>query len=67
MRYSIEFQNTTGEWVLFDIIDFCMLPHRFRTEEEAYMEASNLAKADKFRALGSKPIYLPSNYINLRG
>ena len=57
MRYSIEFQNTTGEWVLFDTVDFCMLPNRHGTEEEAYQEASNLAEADKKRALGYRPRY----------
>ena len=57
MRYSIEFQNTTGEWVLFDTVDFCMLPNRYRTEEEARRNAANLAETDKKRVLGSRPKY----------
>ena len=57
MRYAIEFQNTTGEWVLFDTVDFCMLPNRYKTEEEAYLKASNHAEFDKKRVLGSRPKY----------
>ena len=51
MRYSVHFQYTTKEWVLFDNALFCMLSERFISEREAELEASFLADADRRRAL----------------
>ena len=55
MRYSVEFQTTSGEWVLFDTVAFYMLPNRFKTEEEAHAESLELDEKDRRRVLGSKP------------
>ena len=46
MRYSVHFQNTTEEWVLFDNVYFCMIPARFKSEREAFSEAINLMSSD---------------------
>ena len=56
MRYSVQFQSTTGEWVLFDTVAFYMLPGRFSSEEEARGEAIRLTEADRKRVLASKPV-----------
>ena len=47
MRYSVHFQNTTGEWVLFDNVYFYMIPARFKSEREAFSEAFNLMGSDR--------------------
>ena len=47
MRYSVHFQNTTEEWVLFDNVYFCMIPARFKSEREAFSEAFNLMGSDR--------------------
>ena len=47
MRYSVTFQNTTEEWVLFDTVDCYLLPGRYRSEEEAFLAASRLAETDR--------------------
>ena len=52
MRYSVHFQNTTEEWVLFDNVYFCMIPVRFKSESEAFSEAFNLMGSDKQRRFG---------------
>ncbi len=44
MRYSIEIQTTTMEWVIFDTIHFLMLPRRFKSQNEAYLEVQRLSK-----------------------
>ena len=44
MRYSIEIQTTTTEWVIFDTIRFLMLPKRFKSQNEAYLEVQRLSK-----------------------
>ena len=49
MRYSVHFQNTTEEWVLFDNVYFCMIPARFKSEREAFSEAINLMGSDTRR------------------
>ena len=49
MRYSVHFQNTTEEWVLFDNVYFCMIPARFKSEREAFSEAFNLMGSDRQR------------------
>ena len=49
MRYSVHFQNTTGEWVLFDNVYFYMIPARFKSEREAFSEAFNLMGSDRQR------------------
>ena len=49
MRYSVHFQNTTEEWVLFDNVYFCMIPARFKSEREAFSEAFNLISSDRQR------------------
>ena len=49
MRYSVHFQNTTEEWVLFDNVYFCMIPARFKSEKEAFSEAINLMGYDRQR------------------
>ena len=49
MRYSVHFQNTTEEWVLFDNVYFCMNPARFNSEREAFSEAINLMGSDRQR------------------
>lgn len=47
MRYSIDYQETTGEWAVFDtgggsgLIDFC------RIEEEALLKALNLEEKSR--------------------
>ena len=63
MRYSVQFQSTTCEWVLFDTVALYMLPGRFKSEEDAYVEAAKLTEADRLRVLGSKPV----NYACDRG
>ena len=52
MRYSVHLQNTTGEWVLFDNVYFCMIPARFKSEREAFSEAFNLMGSDRQRRFG---------------
>ena len=52
MRYSVHFQNTTGEWVLFDNVYFCMIPARFKSEREAFSEAFYLMGSDRQRHFG---------------
>ena len=52
MRYSVHFQNTTEEWVLFDNVYFCMIPARFKSEREAFSEAFNLMGSDRQRRCG---------------
>ncbi|GEM_PF-6973267 len=52
MRYSVHFQNTTEEWVLFDNVYFCMIPTRFRSEREAFSEALNLMGSHRQRRFG---------------
>ena len=47
MRYSVHFQNTTEEWVLFDNVYFSMIPARFKSEREAFSEAFTLMGSDK--------------------
>ena len=47
MRYSVHLQNTTGEWVLFDNVYFCMIPDRFKSEREAFSEAFYLMGSDR--------------------
>ena len=49
MRYSVHFQNTTEEWVLFDNVYFCMIPARFKSEREAFSEAFDLIGSDRQR------------------
>ena len=49
MRYSVHFQNTTEEWVLFDNVYFCMIPARFKSEREAFSEAFDLIGSDRSR------------------
>ena len=49
MRYSVHLQNTTGEWVLFDNVYFCMIPARFKSEREAFSEAFDLIGSDRSR------------------
>ena len=56
MRYSVQFQSTTDEWVLFDTVGFYMLPGRFRSQEEANLESVRLDEADRQRVLASKPV-----------
>jgi len=53
MRYSVAFQNTTEEWVLFDTVDCYLLPGRYRSEEEAFLAASRLAETDRQISTGS--------------
>lgn len=55
MRYSVQFQSTTDEWVIFDTVAFYMLPIRYRSEEEASKEAKKLTEEDRKRMLASKP------------
>jgi len=52
VRYSVHFQNTTEEWVLFDNVYFCMIPARFKSEREAFSEAFNLTGFDRQRCFG---------------
>ena len=52
MRYSVHLQNTTGEWVLFDNVYFCMIPDRFKSEREAFSKAFNLMSSDRQRRFG---------------
>ena len=59
VRYSVHFQNTTKEWVLFDNAHFCMIPNRFKSENEAYTEAYNLRGSQK------KKHFWEKNKINL--
>ena len=47
MRYSIEIQTTTMEWVIFDTIRFLMLPKRFKSQNEAYLEIQRLIKINQ--------------------
>ena len=47
MRYSIEIQTTTMEWVIFDTIRFLMLPKRFKSQNEAYLEVQRLSKINQ--------------------
>ncbi len=47
MRYSIEIQTTTMEWVIFDTINFLMLPRRFKSQNEAYLEIQRLIKINQ--------------------
>ena len=47
MRYSIEIQTTTMEWVIFDSIRFLMLPKRFKSQNEAYLEVQRLSKINQ--------------------
>ena len=47
MRYSIEIQTTTTEWVIFDTIRFLMLPKRFKSQNEAYLEIQRLIKINQ--------------------
>ena len=47
MRYSIEIQTTTTEWVIFDTIRFLMLPKRFKSQNEAYLEIQRLSKINQ--------------------
>lgn len=54
MRYSVHFQATTKEWVLFDNVFFCMLSKRFDSEKDADLEASFLTDADRQRGLRIK-------------
>ena len=54
MRYSVHFQNTTEEWVLFDNAYFCMIPTRFKSENEAYTEVYNLMNSEE-SAFWKKP------------
>ncbi len=53
MRYSVTFQNTTEEWVLFDTVDCYLLPGCYRSEEEAFLAASRLAEMDRQISTGS--------------
>tara|TARA_B100000700_G_C14571270_1_gene635714 strand:- start:348 stop:572 length:225 start_codon:yes stop_codon:yes gene_type:complete len=47
MRYSIEIQTTTTEWVIFDTIRCLMLPKRFKSQNEAYLEIQRLSKINQ--------------------
>ena len=47
MRYSIQIQTTTKEWVIFDTIHFLMLPRRFKSQNEAYLEVQRLSKINQ--------------------
>jgi len=47
MRYSIEIQTTTTEWVIFDTIRFLMLPKRFKSQNKAYLEIQRLSKINQ--------------------
>lgn len=46
MRYSVQYQETTDEWVIFDTQIFTMVS-RCRTEEEAMLEALSLDERDR--------------------
>ena len=52
MRYSVHFQNTTEEGVLFDFVFFCLIPARFNSEREAFSEAFNLMGSHRQRRFG---------------
>jgi len=51
VRYSVHFQRTTEEWVLFDNVFFCMLPERFESKKDAQLEVSFLTSAERRKAL----------------
>ena len=55
MRYSVHFQNTTEEWVLFDNVYFCMIPARFKSEKDALSEAFNLMGSNSQRHFKKSP------------
>lgn len=48
MRYSVQYQNTTASWVIFDTQTFTMLGS-YRTEEAAYMAAFAIEEAMRQR------------------
>mgnify|MGYP001174783673 FL=1 len=56
MRYSIEIQTTTMEWVIFDTIHFLMLPRRFKSQNEAYLEVQRLSKISQRYSPSSQKI-----------
>ncbi len=56
MRYSIEIQTTTMEWVIFDTIHFFMLPRRFKSQNEAYLEVQRLSKISQRYSPSSQKI-----------
>ena len=50
MRYSVQYQETTGEWVIFDSQIFTMVG-RCRTEEEGMLEALCLNERDRVNSI----------------
>ena len=62
MRYTVHFQNTTKEWVIFDSVFVSMLPGRFTSKNEAHLEASFLIDTDRRRAF----LKTNSEVINFR-
>ncbi len=50
MRYSVQYQDTTGEWVIFDTQIFTMVGI-CRTEEEAMLEALRLDERDRVQGI----------------
>ena len=53
MRYSVTFQSTTEDWIIFDTVDCCMLPGRYRSEEEAFLGVSRFAETDRQKSVNS--------------
>ena len=47
MRYSVQYQETTGEWAIFDTGGGSGLAGICRTEEDALLEALNLEEKSR--------------------
>ncbi len=52
MRYSVQYQNTTDEWIIFDTVECYMIPGRFRSEEQALLAALNMTEQTRQRDNG---------------
>ena len=47
MRYSIQYQNTSGKWIVLDTLEGFAMVGSFRTEEDAILAA--LAQEERSR------------------
>ncbi len=52
MRYSVQYQNTSDDWVIFDTVECYMMPGRFRSEEQALLAALNMTEQSRQRVNG---------------
>jgi hypothetical protein len=52
MRYSVQYQNTSDDWVIFDKVECYMMPGRFRSEEQALLAALNMTEQGRKRGNG---------------